>query len=188
MALDADELMSRGMSRGSVRAPKGGGPVTLGIQGGAELAAALRDFPVKFEARVMAAALREGAKEIERRAKELAPVRTGKLRDSIKIRRRTNKRTGYINFFVSAGDRKKGVFYAHMVEYGTRAHEIRPKNGKSLFFAGLLRQLVNHPGAKPSGFMRTAHDEGNQEALRLITDRVRKGVAQLTRRRAKGRI
>jgi HK97 gp10 family phage protein len=159
------------------------------VKGGEDLAAALRDFPVKFEARVMASALREGAKEIERRAKEEVPERTGKLRDSIKIRRRTNKRTGYINLLVTAGDRKKGgAWYAHLVEFGTQAHEIRPKRAKSLFVAGLLRQVVNHPGSKPSGFMRRAFDEGNATALVLVTDRVRKGIDRLTKRRAKGLI
>jgi HK97 gp10 family phage protein len=159
------------------------------VKGGEDLAAALRDFPVKFEVQVMAAALREGAKEIERRTKENVPKRTGKLRDSIKIRRVTRKRTGYINLQVTAGDRKKGgAFYAHMVEFGTQAHEIRPKGAKSLFVAGLLRQLVSHPGSKPSGFMRRAFDEGNAPALVLVTDRVRKGIDRLTKRRAKGLI
>jgi HK97 gp10 family phage protein len=159
------------------------------IKGGEELAAALRDFPVKFEVKVMTAALREGAMEIESRAKLNVPVRTGKLRKSIKIRRRTNKRSGYINLLVTAGDRKKhGAFYAHMVEFGTQPHEIAPKTAKSLFIAGLLRQIVQHPGAKPSGFMRRAFDEGNQPALARITDRVARGVKTLTKRRAKGLI
>lgn len=159
----------------------------VGIKGGEELAAALRELPVKFEVQVMAAALREGAKEIESRAKANVPVRTGKLRDSIKIRRRTNKRTGYINLLVTAGDRKKGgAYYAHMVEYGTKGHEIRPKGAKSLFIAGLLRELVKHPGAKPSAFMRRAFDEGHAPALIRVTDRVAKGIDRLVKRQAKG--
>jgi HK97 gp10 family phage protein len=162
----------------------------LAVKGGAELAAALRDFPVKLEAQVMASALREGAKEIQTRAKLNVPVRTGKLRDSIKIRRRNNKRSGFINLLVTAGDRNKkgGAFYAHMVEFGTSPHEIKPKRAKSLFIAGLMRQIVSHPGSKPSGFMRRAFDEGNAPALVLVTDRVRKGVERLVKRRAKGRI
>lgn len=159
------------------------------IKGGAELAAALREFPVKFEVQVMGAALREGAKEIETRAKQHVPVRTGKLRDSIKIRRRTAKARGFINLQVVAGDRKKGgAFYAHMVEFGTQPHEIRPKNAKSLFVSGLLRQVVQHPGAKPSAFMRRSFDEGNQPALVRVTDRVAKGIERLAKRRAKGLI
>lgn len=161
----------------------------LNVIGGADLAAALRDFPVKFEVQVMAAALREGAREIEARAKANVPVRTGKLRDSIKIRRRNNRRTGFVNLLITAGDRKKGgAFYAHMVEFGTQPHEIRPRRAKSLFIAGLLRQVVRHPGAKPSGFMRRAFDEGHQPALVRVTDRVARGIKQLERRRALGRI
>lgn len=161
----------------------------LNVIGGADLAAALRDFPVKFEVQVMAAALREGAREIEARAKANVPVRTGKLRDSIKIRRRNNRRTGFVNLLITAGDRKKGgAFYAHMVEFGTQPHEIRPRRAKSLFIAGLLRQVVRHPGAKPSGFMRRAFDEGHAPALVRVTERVARGIKTLERRRALGRI
>ena len=187
MALDADELMSRGLGRSKSRPHSQG----VAVKGGEELAAALREFPVKFEIQVMRSALREGAKEIEERAKANVPVRTGKLRDSIKIRSRTNKRTGYVNLIVTAGDRKKGgggAYYAHMVEFGTNPHEIRPKRAKSLFVAGLLRQLVQHPGSKPSAFMRRSFDEGHQPALVRVTDRVAKGIERLAKRRAKGLI
>lgn len=160
----------------------------LEIKGGTELAKALAEFPVKLEVTVMGTALRSGAKKVEALAKEYVPVRTGALKDTIMIRRRDNRRRGFVNVFVSAGDRKKGVFYAHMVEYGTQAHQIKPKNAKSLFIAGLLRTAVQHPGAKPTGFMRRALDDGAQDALNAIVTSASAGIRRLTKRRAKGLI
>jgi len=159
------------------------------LEGTAELSRVLQDFLVAMEARVISGALRKGAKEVEAFAKDLVPERTGELKDSIKIRRQVSKKRGFVNFFVTAGDRKSGQgWYAHLVEYGTGPHEIRPRKAKSLFIAGLLRTVVNHPGAKGAGFMRRAFDKGSEPALTSITAEVKAGVGRLLKRRAKGRI
>ena len=158
----------------------------VGITGGEDLIAALREFPVKLEVQVMASALRGGAKVVQAQAVQNVPVDSGDLRDSIKIRRRTNKRTGYINLLVSAGNKK--AWYAHLVEFGTKAHIIKPRARKSLVIAGLLREIVNHPGAKPRGFLRRAFDESASNAVIEIAALTRKGIARLELRRSKGRI
>ena len=36
--------------------------------------------------------------------------------------------------------------YAPIVEYGSRPHEIRPKNKKALYFNGRFAKVVHHPG------------------------------------------
>lgn len=155
----------------------------LAIKGGADLAKALAELPVKLEAQVMQSALRGGAKLIAERARVLVPVESGDLRRSIKVRARKNKRTGYVNVYVAAGGRRKGdPFYAHMVEFGTKAHEIRPKGGGSLLLAGLMRSIVQHPGARPKPFLRPAFDATAQGALDEIARVTKKGIERIARR------
>lgn len=158
----------------------------VGITGGEDLIAALREFPVKLEVQVMASALRGGAKVVQARAVDNVPVDSGDLRDSIRIRRRTNKKSGYINLNVVAGNKK--AWYAHIVEFGAKAHIIKPRARKSLVIAGLMREIVNHPGATPRGFLRRAFDESANNAVIEIAALTRKGIARLELRRSKGRI
>lgn len=157
------------------------------IKGGAELAKTLREFPVKLEAQVMQSALRGGAKLIADRARALVPVASGELRKSIRVRARKNKRTGYVNAYVAAGGRRKGdPFYAHMVEFGTGQHEIRPKGEGSLFIAGVFRRVVEHPGARAKPFMRPAFDAEAQRAVDEVGKRVGQGIKRIVRKQAKG--
>jgi HK97 gp10 family phage protein len=120
--------------------------------------------------------LRAGAKVIEEEAKRRVPVGSGALRDSIRVSLRSKR--GVIQALVKAGNRKPKIgktstgrdvylnpWYAHLVEYGTARHWIKPKNRKSLFLAGLARELVDHPGAKPKPFMRPAFDAKSQAAI-----------------------
>lgn len=144
------------------------------ITGGAELQKMLSDLPAKIEGRIFRGALRAGAKVIERKAKELAPVRTGKLRDSIKVS--TRSRRGRISASIRAGNKKS--FYAQWVEFGTAKHFIKPKESKSLFFAGVSKETVDHPGATAKPFMRPALDSSQDEAIRVFADYVRKRLAK----------
>ena len=136
------------------------------IKGLAELKKQLEGLPAKIEKNVTRGALRAGAKIMQKRAKDLCPVgKTGALKNSIKIKTRVNKR-GWIEVSVVAGDNK--AYYVHMVEGGTIAHIIAPRKAKSLFLAGILREIAHHPGAKASPFMRPAWDEKQRESLDAI--------------------
>lgn len=153
------------------------------IKGGAELARALKELPLKLEVRVMNGALRGGAKVIAEEAKRNVPVRTGALRESIKIRRRANKRAGFINYYVTAGGRKKGqAWYAHLVEFGAKAHEIRPAKAKSLFIAGLFREIVKHPGARAKPFLAPAFSSRAGDAVAEIIRLTKAGLERIARR------
>jgi HK97 gp10 family phage protein len=142
------------------------------ITGGDELLAQLQDLPAKIERNVMRGALRAGAKMIADEAKQLCPVGTdvpkghvqGALRDSIRVSVKVSG--GLITASVKAGNAQ--AFYAHMVEFGTARHFIKPKNRKSLFVAGLLRESVDHPGAKKKPFMRPAADGAASQAVDAI--------------------
>lgn len=134
------------------------------VKGFAELQKALDELPDKIERNIVRAALRAAAKVTEAEAKRLVPVRSGKLRDSIRVSTRLVK--GKPKATITAGGNKRGApFYAHLVEFGAKAHFIKPKRAKSLFIAGVLRDGVDHPGARKHPFMRPALDASAQAAV-----------------------
>ena len=147
------------------------------IEGLAELQALLDELPAKIEGNVVRGGLRQAAKVVEAEAKRLCPVgKTGALQDSIHVSMRAKH--GHISATVKAGGSK--VFYAAMVEYGTARHWIKPKDRKSLFVAGLMREAVDHPGAKKQPFMRPAIDGKASEAVdtmaAYLRDRIPKEI------------
>lgn len=79
--------------------------------------------------------------------KQLAPVKTGNLRRSIHVGRVTPRSAETI---ASAN-------YAAAVEFGTKAHEIRPRGRKMLRFKGaggiVFARRVRHPGTRKQPFM-----------------------------------
>jgi HK97 gp10 family phage protein len=147
------------------------------VTGLAQLQALLDELPARIEGNVVRGALRAGAKVVSDEAKRLCPVgKTGDLRDSIRVTLRSKH--GRISAMVKAGNAR--AFYAHMVEFGTARHWIKPKNRKSLFVAGLLREAVDHPGAKKEPFMRPAIDSKAGEAIDVMAaylrDRIPKEI------------
>lgn len=146
----------------------------LHVSGLFELDKLLKELPAKIEGNIMRGAMRAGAKVFADRAKELVPVKSGQLRDSIKVSTRSKR--GRVSATVRAGGKK--AFYAHMVEFGTARHFIKPRKRKSLFFAGLAREVIDHPGASPKPFMRPALDGGQAEAVNAAADYIRKRLAK----------
>jgi HK97 gp10 family phage protein len=147
------------------------------IKGLAELEKALAELPDKIERNILRSALRTGAKVIEAEAKTQVPVRTGRLRDSIRVSVRL--RGGKPVATITAGGRKKGqAWYAHLVEFGAKAHFIKPKKAKSLLIAGLLRDGVDHPGATKHPFMRPALDAAGAAAVRAFGEQVRRRLTK----------
>lgn len=154
----------------------------IAISGLAELNDMLQQLPAKIEANVLRGALRAGQKVIAEEAKLRCPVAppnsrnarlygsyAGALRDSIRVG--TRVKNGMVTVTVKAGDKK--AYYAHMVEYGTRAHEEKPAGAKSLFVAGLFKMQINHPGSMAKPFMRPAFDTKAQQAIEAAADYMR---------------
>ena len=68
-----------------------------------------------------------------------------------------------------------------ILEYGSKAHEIRPVNGKTLHFtaangADVHTQLVHHPGTKPYAMVAITEAEVAVEMKKLI-DATRRNLA-----------
>ena len=152
--------------------------MTIEVTGLAELNRVLQQLPGRVEANVLRGGLRAGQKEILEAAKANVPIKSGALRDSLKIK--TSNRKGKVSATLSAGNKK--VYYAHMVEFGTAKHFIKPKKAKSLFFAGLARKVVDHPGVNAQPFMRPALDGAQEKALtafrEYLIDRIPKEIAK----------
>jgi len=93
--------------------------------------------------------------------RELAPVRSGFMRESIRK-------------FIGEGEASVGPTapYALFVEFGTRPHMIYPVNASCLsFFAGgrmVFTKYVSHPGTKPRPFVRYATEEAQRMAPELF--------------------
>jgi HK97 gp10 family phage protein len=158
--------------------------IELKISGLADLKKVLDELPAKIEKNVMRGALRAGGNVIADEARRIAPeapptmdgvkrgARIGELRRSIRVTLRMRGKSGWINAQIKAGN--KVAWYAQMVEFGTARHWIKPKNRKSLFFAGIAREVIDHPGARPKPFMRPALDTKAQAAIEAMADYIRK--------------
>lgn len=104
------------------------------------------------------------ARKVQNRAKVLAPVDTGRLRASIRI-----KRT--LTFRGPSAIVGTDVEYAPHVEYGTQPHVIRPVHRKALRFKVgnrvVFAKFVNHPGTKAKPFLsRALREVAQQEGWR----------------------
>lgn len=143
------------------------------IKGLDQLQKFLDQLAPKMEANVMRGALRAGMKEVLADARAGAAVASGALRDGLKISTRIKGGRVYAHLRATG----KHGYLANWIEYGTVAHEIRPKGGKSLFLAGVFSTLVNHPGATPKPFMRPALDARAGEAVVAVGNYIKNKLA-----------
>lgn len=148
------------------------------INGLDELQKALDQLPVNIERKVVRGALRAGQKVVLNQAKAAIHNVSGDLAESLRISTRKG-RNGQVSARVVAGN--KTAFYAHMVEFGTAKHLIKPKNRKSMVVAGMMREVVHHPGARKKPFMRPAADaaaQENSEAMNALKDYMRSRITK----------
>lgn len=132
----------------------------------AEFADNLREAAANLDEAVDAA-LQKTALQVERSAKQKAPVDTGTLRASI-----TNRPIddGYV-----VGT---NVEYAAAVEFGTRPHVITPNQADALAFEGqagelIFRQRVEHPGTEAQPFLRPALRDHESDLTENIDEAIR---------------
>jgi HK97 gp10 family phage protein len=137
----------------------------------------LAELPAKIEANVTRGAVRAAARVVQLAAIARAPVGSGlnkwksspvHLRDTIRIS--SSVKQGVASAIVKVGNPKKGVFYEAMVLGGTRAHLIKAKLHGWLSFGGLVRQVVQHPGARAQPFMAQADAASRETALKAAFD------------------
>lgn len=156
------------------------------VEGLSELQKALQTLPDKLERNIIRSALRSGLREMQKEAVARVPIKTGALRQSLRIKTKLVKGAPVAG--LAAGDGK--AFYARFVEFGTGGqytgtgksggpYVIKSKNGKPLFVNnGVPVYQVTHPGAKAQPFMRPAFDAGNQAALSSFAGYIRKRLTK----------
>lgn len=147
---------------------------TENIIGGKALDDLLQTLPAKIEKNIMRTALRAGAVVFRDEARRNVPKDSGDLAASIRVTTRTRK--GQVTASAKAGNRM--VYYAHMVEYGTRPHTILAKPGSALNVNGREVKKVNHPGAKPKPFMRPAADASFAAAVAAVQAKIRQRLTK----------
>ena len=135
------------------------------VHGMRELMAGFGNFPEKLQRKAMTKVMRAGGRPIVLAARGKVARVSGALARSIRVT--VVRRRGVVIARIIAGRRvkKDDPFYAWMVEGGTKPHEIRPKGSKSLFFAGLFSEVVQHPGAKAKPYLLPALEEAAQAAV-----------------------
>ena len=67
------------------------------------------------------------------------------------------------------------VKYAVIVEKGSKAHVIRPKNKKALYWKGATRPVkqVNHPGSKAKPFLEPAVESEKDKFLENLKEAIK---------------
>lgn len=157
------------------------------ISGLADLQKMLDSLPGKIEGNLMRGALRAGTKVMADEAKARVPVLHSDLKKSIRVSFKSrSKKFGWVRMHLIAGNKK--AWYAHLIEFGTASfyegsgrtvgapYEIKPKTKKSLFFGGVAREKVVHPGIKPQPFMRRTFDTKQGEAVQTMADYLRRRI------------
>jgi HK97 gp10 family phage protein len=113
----------------------GGIKFEVKIEGLKELDAALKALPVNLAKKHLRTALRAGAKIVQAEAKLLAPVESGALKKSIKVRAGKRSRRGGVRIVVTTGSKdslfKGDQWYGGPIEFGfKKVPSFRDKDGR----------------------------------------------------------
>ena len=156
------------------------------VAGVEEVTKALLEFPVQFEARASRKGLRTMANVMKGVILPMVPVgsraqhvgASSDLRGTLRVS--TSKRGKVLHATVKIGDRRKGVFYAHMVLGGTKPHVIKAQPGGALrLLGGIIKKQVQHPGAKANDFMGRGNLAARDAALKAGFDVVAAEVKKM---------
>lgn len=145
------------------------------VKGLVELQKLLDTVAPKVERNILRGALRAGMTEaVKPAAQSNIRSASGQLAAGLKVGTRARGGT------VTANLKATGPhgFVAKFLEYGTRAHEIKPRRAKSLFVAGLFGMVAQHPGARARPFMRPALDSQAQAAVIVTGEYVKRRLAR----------
>lgn len=113
----------------------------------------LSDLHRQLERKAFAAA-QGTAREWEARLRRESPVDTGEMRAQTTVKARATPRGAKVEASVNTP-------YAHIVAFGQRPHQIRPRRegGVLVFDVGgrtVFARSVNHPGAQPNDWWESA--------------------------------
>lgn len=119
--------------------------------------------------RVTQKILRRSGAPIRADAKRRVPVKTGRLKRSIKTYTKIQR-------YRAEGRVESREPYAHLVELGTSAHFQKRK----LRHEKRARRFL-HPGAKPKPFLRPAFDSHKDEAVGIAKNTLREEIDKIAK-------
>jgi len=138
------------------------------VKGLSELQRLLDELPAKMERNVLRGAMRAGSKPVLADAKNNVSVKSGTLRDGLKIK--TSARGGTVKGkVVATGDH---AYVAPWVEFGTNPHIIP---GPLKLVSGWIKD-AEHPGARAKPFMRPALDRQKTRAVVAAGEYIKQGL------------
>jgi len=190
-----------------------GDSVQVKLEGIDEFIDTLNALPSVLRRRVIAGALRDGARIIQRLAKSNAPVlrgiarhrKPGTVRNAISVRTsKEARKRGDVGVFVGVrplrGAREKKLgrrgatnpndpYYWWFVEFGVKPHVIRARKGKVLAWSNggkaAFSRSIAHPGLRAQKFLSRASQAGGQQAINTAIRRVTPQIEKLTVSRIK---
>lgn len=148
----------------------------INVKGLLELQAFLDQLSPKMEANIMRGALRAGCKPVLEQAKANVPVKSGVLRDTLRISSSIKKQDGKVTASVKVGGKYRGkdAFYAPWIEFtGARPHSITG----NLSINGRVFSNVNHPGMHAKPFLRPALDARANDAVIAAAEYIKNRLA-----------
>jgi len=150
---------------------------TIQVQGLAQARKALANAS-PFMAAGVQDALTMAAKMIRSEAERLAPRGpTGNLKRALRAAPGRSTKTFLQSFVFTLGQIAP---HAHLVEFGTKPHQIVPKKkGGILAFGRYFVRSVDHPGAKPWPFFQTAVRNKRLQVRRMIERAVEEVINKL---------
>jgi HK97 gp10 family phage protein len=143
------------------------------FEGFSELAAKLKELPVKVEKKVIRTALRSGTKIIADATKANAPVLTGTMKRAITVRAMKRSRNR-IGFMVTFNKR-----YTDKLVRMSKTRTTKKGTPVRYFYPAAIEYGTKHAPAHP--FMRPAFDSKVSEATRVIGDELGKGIVEAAR-------
>jgi len=158
----------------------------VAIKGIAELTQKLKSLQGEIREEAEQNLVKWGAQLFAREAKKRVPTKTGTLKKSIRVmkdrpglvlkKKQWSIGQGIIRYIVSPtrGGKNADGFYAHLVEFGTSAHEIKPKRKKAMKYGDEFSAKLFHPGFHQKPFMRPAFDENADAAITAMGRRLNK--------------
>jgi len=168
--------------------------ITLQFDNLAEVDQLLGRLPVELRRSAYERGLRDAAGLVVRRAKELCPP-AGYPGDKpgLKALRET---IGYVlraygDIYVAVvGPQRPAGAHGHLVEYGTRQHEIvagssrKAATGKKALARAdvnvIFGRRVSHPGSRATPFLRPAAEDTRSAQERRLVEAISRAIAKLT--------
>lgn len=109
-------------------------------------------------------------------------LRPGALRRSVRVSTRVESGAGLfrVRAKVIAGDTKRGVYWAHFLERGTREHVITAKGGRwALRLGDRWAKSVRHPGTRAQRIMEHAVSQTANQRHRAFEQYITQRLAKL---------